>query len=230
MNNGNTQQGPEGQQQLHTYAKKRAEVDLSIDVVILLVSGVFFLLSGLLLFPISTGALSYSKDSLYGLFVILISMQIITMGKTPFGDLLRSWIVMIIGLGTAVLGTLAIFFSGYLTVEIHGLAGLIFLALGILGLLQLYGSEDKARTWMKAPGILRHLTVACSVLNVVEVILGIITLAPGIVSYSLTAVMLVIFGISLFYLAWCIQKINSSYSPEEANRILKRQVSLHVNK
>jgi hypothetical protein len=76
MSNGNTQQGPTGQQQLQTYAKKRAEVDLSIDVVILLVGGVFFLLSGLLLFPISTGALPYSKDSMYGLFVVLISKNV----------------------------------------------------------------------------------------------------------------------------------------------------------
>ena len=230
MSNGNTPQGPTGQQQLQTYAKKRAEVDLSIDVVILLVGGVFFLLSGLLLFPISTGALPYSKDSMYGLFVVLISMQIITMGKTPFGDLLRSWIVVIIGLVTAVLGTLAISFPGYLTVLIQGLAGLILLALGILGLLQLYASEEKARTWMKTPGILRHLTVACSALNVVEIILGVITLALGIVSYSLTAVILIIFGISLFYLAWCIHKITSSYSSEETRQILKRQVSLRVNK
>ena len=220
----------QAEQQSQPYTAKKAEIDLSIEVVLLIVGGLFFLLFGVLLFLIDKGMLPYSEGSMYGLFVVLISMQIITMGKTPFGDLLRSWIVVLFGLGTAILGTLAISFPGYLTVHIHGVAGLILLALGILGLLQLYASEEKARTWMKTPGILRRLTVACSVLNVVEIILGVITLAPGIVSYSLTAVILIIFGISLFNLAWCIHKITSSYSPEETRHILKRQVSLRVNK
>lgn len=83
--------------------KLRDESDLSLEVVILLVLGVFMLLFGLLLFRIHTGNLPYAPDSTYGLFLVIVSLQIITMGKTPFGDLHRSWMIVIIGICTAIL-------------------------------------------------------------------------------------------------------------------------------
>jgi len=57
------------------------ESDLFLEVVILLIFGVFMFILGLLLFCISTGDLPYTPDSLYGLFLVLVSFQIITMGK-----------------------------------------------------------------------------------------------------------------------------------------------------
>ncbi len=219
MNNENTQQDTQGRQQLESYVTKRAEVDLSIEVVLLIIGGVFFLLFGVLLFLINKGMLPYSEDSMYGLFVVLVSMQIITMGKTPFGDLLRSWVVVIIGLGTAILGTLAIFFPGHLSVTIRVLAGLIVLITGTLGLLQLFTSKNKARTWMKVPGILQQLTVACAVVYGIELVLGIVTLLPGIVPNPLTAVILVIFGAGIFFLAWCIHEANRQYRPGNEKKV-----------
>jgi hypothetical protein len=71
------------------YFKVRAESDLSLEVVILLILGVFMFLFGLLLFKINTGELPYTPDSTYGLFLVIVSFQVITMGKTPFGDLRR---------------------------------------------------------------------------------------------------------------------------------------------
>ncbi len=213
MNNGNTQQDAEDQKQLQTYIKKKTEVDLSIEVVLLLVGGVFFLLFGLLLFPISSGSLPYSEGSMYGLFLVLVSMQVITMGKTPFGDLLRSWVVVIIGLGMAILGTLAIFYPEDLSMLARVLAGAIVLVTGSLGTFQLLTAEDRARAWMKVPGILRQLTFACGVVYVTEVLLGLITLVPGVVLNSLTAVLSTAFGISLFYLAWCIRQVTARYRP-----------------
>jgi hypothetical protein len=208
MSNGTTQQD------LQPYIAKRTEIDLSIEVVLLVVGGVYFLLFGALLFLIDQGVLPYSEDSMYGLFVVLVSMQIITMGKTPFGDLLRSWLVMGIGLFTAFIGTIAIFYPGYLSISIRLLAGLIVLVTGILGLIQLFTSKDKARVWMKVPGILQQLTIACALVYGIEIVLGIITLLPGIVPNPLTAVLLLIFGVSLFSLAWCIHIANRQYRRE----------------
>jgi hypothetical protein len=202
------------QQDLQPYIAKRAEIDLSIEVVLLVVGGVYFLLFGALLFLIDQGVLPYSEDSMYGLFVVLVSMQIITMGKTPFGDLLRSWLVVIIGLFTAFVGTIAIFYPGYLSISIRILAGLIVLVTGTLGLIQLFTSKEKARVWMKVPGILQQLTIACALVYGIEIVLGIITLLPGIVPNPLTAVLLLIFGVSLFSLAWCIHIANRQYRRE----------------
>ena len=174
MSSGNAPEGATAQ--LQPYITKRTDIDLSIEVVLLVVGGVYFLLFGALLFLIDKGLLPYSEDSMYGLFVVLVSMQIITMGKTPFGDFLRSWIIVIIGLVTAILGTLAIFFPGYLSLEIRLLAALIVLFTGALGLLQLFTARDKARLWMKVPGILQQLTIACVLVYGIELVLGFITL------------------------------------------------------
>jgi uncharacterized membrane protein HdeD (DUF308 family) len=211
MNNKNLPRESQAQQQLQSYIAKRAEIDLSIEVVLLIAGGVFFLLFGGLLFLIDRGMLPYSEGSMYGLFVVLVSMQIITMGKTPFGDVLRSWLVVIIGLLTAMLGTLAIFYPGYLSMTIRILAGLIVLITGALGLLQLFTAKDKARRWMKVPGILQQLTVACALVYIIEIVLGIFTLLPGIMPNLLTAVLLLVFGASLIFLAWCIHVANYQY-------------------
>jgi len=63
-------------------AKMNAELDLSLEIVILLVLAIFMLVFGVLLFPIQTGALQYNADATYGLFQVIVSFQIITLGKT----------------------------------------------------------------------------------------------------------------------------------------------------
>ena len=196
---------------LHSYADRRAEVDLSIEVVLLLVGGVFFLLFGLALVPISTGMLPYSEGAMYGLFVVLVSMQAITMGKTPIGDLRRSWLVVIAGIATAIAGTLALFYPGELGGSIRLLAGAIILITGTLGLYQLVTAEDRARAWLRVPGVLRHLAVACAAVYGLEVVLGVITFLSGGVPVLLTAVLCVLLGAALLYLAWAVHSVGARY-------------------
>jgi hypothetical protein len=175
---------PVTQQKQISYAKIGEESDISLEVVILLIFGLFGTLFGLLLLKIHTGELPYNPDSMYGLFLILISIQTITMGKTPFGDLRRSWLVILIGIGMAVIGMTACFIPGPLTGLVRILAGTL-LTVGGAGLLfQLFVAEEKAKTWMKAPGILRHLTLAACLVYVLSVLLGLVTLIPGITDPS----------------------------------------------
>ena len=189
----------------------RTESDLSLEVVILLVFGVFMLLFGLLLFRIHTGELPYAPDSTYGLFLVIVSFQIITMGKTPFGNLRRSWAVILIGVCTAVVGMAACFIPGLLAEPVRILVGILLSAGGAALLAQLFFSRDKARLWLKVPGILRHLTIACILVYVLSIVLGLVTLLPGITTDSVTAVLLIVYGIGFFYLAGCIQKANRLY-------------------
>jgi len=205
----------------HDYIKIREESDLSLEVVILLILGVFMFLFGLLFFKISTGELPYTPDSTYGLFLVIVSFQVITMGKTPFGDLRRSWVLVLIGIITAIVGMVACFIPGQLTEMVRILVGVLLFAGGISLLLQLLFFEGKARTWIKIPGVLQHLTVACGVVYVITIVLGLITLIPGITSNFQTALFLLIYGISIFYLAWCIQKVARSYPPEKLKSISK---------
>jgi energy-converting hydrogenase Eha subunit E len=213
MTGGDMKAGPRDRTELEQYGKRRTGVDLSTEVVLLVAGGMFFLIFGILLSFIQKGQLPYSEDGMYGLFVILVSLQVITMGKTPFGDLIRTWPVVIAGLCTSVLGTLALLLPGYFSGAVRLAAGLILLVAGLLGLLQLTFSSGKARRWLKVPGVLQYLTVACAVVYSLEVVLGVITLVPGVIPGQVTPFLLVVFGMSLFTLAWCIHAATSRYPP-----------------
>ena len=188
-----------------------AELDLSLEIVILLVLAIFMFLFGGLLFPIQTGALPYNADASYGLFQVIVSFQIIALGKTPFGDFRRSWLVVAIGICSAILGMTACFIPGSLTSAVRVSVGLVLLGGGLSLLVQLFAAEEKARTWVRIGGILSHLTVACMVVYGLTVALGAITLFPGIVTGTLTASLLIAYGAGFAYLAWCIWSVRRIY-------------------
>lgn len=206
----------------------REKSDLSLEVVILLIFGVFMFLFGLLLFRIHRGALPFTPDSMYGLFLVLVAIQTITMGKTPFGDLRRSWMVIIIGIGTAAIGMTACFIPGPLTGLVRILAGSLLAVGGASRLVKLLVSETKARSWMKGPGILRHLTLAAGLVYALSVTSGLVTLLPGITTTPRTAVFLIVYGFSLFYLAWSIQDVRRRYPPETPNKTAPGPLDLDI--
>jgi uncharacterized membrane protein HdeD (DUF308 family) len=193
----------------------REESDLSLEVVVLLIFGVFWLLFGLLLFKIYTGDLPYNPDSTYGLFLVIVSFQMITMGKTPFGDLRRSWALVVIGIGTAILGIATCFIPRYFTKFVHILVGIVLFAGGIALFMQLCISERKAKMWIKIAGILRQLTIACALVYALTIISGLITLFPGLRTDPRTAILVMFYGMSFFYLSWCIWKVARTYAPEK---------------
>ena len=206
---------PSDRQQKQSYARMREESDLSLEVVVLLIFGVFGLLFGLLLFKIYTGDLPYNPDSTYGLFLVIVSFQMITMGKTPFGDLRRSWALVVIGMGTAILGIATCFIPGYFTKFVRTLVGIVLFAGGIALFMQLCISERKARMWIKIGGILRQLTIACALVYALTIISGLITLFPGLRTDPRTAIVFMFYGMSFFYLSWCIWKVARTYAPEK---------------
>ncbi len=173
-------------------------------------------LFGLLLFKIHTGDLPYNPNSTYGLFLVLVSFQVITMGKTPFGDLRRSWALIIIGMFTAIFGIATCFIPGYFTKFVRTLVGIILFAGGIVLFMQLCISEKKAKLWIKIAGILLwQLTIACALVYALSVILGITTLFSSVTTVPQTAILLIFYGISFFYLSWCIWKVRRAYGPEK---------------
>lgn len=186
---------------------KRSEFDFTLEAVVLLVLSVFMLIFGLLLFAIHTGSLPYSPDSTYGLFLVIVALQVITMGKTPFGEIRRSWIVIVIGIAASILGMTACFIPGALSSVIHDLAGGILLVGGAVLFLQMVMIKEKAATWIRTPGVLRHLTLASGLVYLMMVLLGLVTLLPSLTTDTLTAVLLIIDSIGLIWLAWSVQQI-----------------------
>ena len=190
------------------------DADLALEVVILLILGIFMLGFGLLLFKIHAGKLSYNPDSTYGLFLVIVSLQVITMGKTPFGDYRRSWALIIVGICTAVLGMFACFIPGYITRFARIFVGIVLFGGGLTLLVQLFTAEKKARTWMTIGGMLKQLTIACALTYVLTICTGVLTLFPGTTTDTQTAVLLIAYGLSFFYLSWCIWKVGHLYPSE----------------
>ena len=187
------------------------EYNITLEAVILLVLGIFMGFFGLLLFPIHTGALPYSPDSTYGLFLVIVALQVITMGKTPFGTVRRSWIVILSGITAGIIGMSACFIPGALSDLVRILVGALLVCGGAVLFLQLILNPDKAAVWFRAPGILRHLTIACGLSYVMAFLLGLVTLVPALTNDKLTAALLIIDSVTLFYLAWCIQTVERMY-------------------
>ncbi len=187
------------------------ELDASLETVILLVLATFALLLGVLLLEIRTGTLPYNPDSTYGLFLVIVSFQVVTLGKSPFGDLRRSWALVVVGMGAALLGMTASFLPGAVREVVRVVVGTILLGGGLSLLVQLVASPQKARLWMKAGGVLRQLTVACALVYSVSILLGATTLFPGLATIAQTASLLIVYGAGFIYLSWCLWKVRKLY-------------------
>jgi len=190
------------------------DTDLSLEVVILLVLGIFMLVFGFLLFKIHAGTLSYNPDSTYGLFLVIVSFQVITLGKTPFGDLRRSWALIVIGMCTAIFGMFSCFIPGYATRFSRIFVGIVLFTGGITLFVQLFIARKKARTWMTAGGVLQQLTIACTLTYIFAIVTGVITLFPGTTTDIRTAGLLIAYGLSFFYLSRCIWNVRRLFASE----------------
>lgn len=189
--------------------------DLTLATVILIVFGIFMLLFGLLMFLIQAGLLPFNPDSTFGLLLVLLSIQMITLGKTPFGTFRRTWIVIILGFSTAIIGTGACFIPGFLAGIIPQLVGCIMISGGVMLFFNLLFSEGRARQWIRIPGVLQHLTVACGFVYLTVILFGFVVLFPRFLPDIFTGLLMLVMSAGLFYLAWCIQTLSLQYPPKE---------------
>ena len=145
-------------------------INLALEVVILLVGGMALLITGILLFPVTMGALPCYPNGLYGLLLIVFALQMIMLGKTPFGDMPQTRLLLALGLTMAALGTFMCFIPVPTTLP----RILLFVCFGPGGFLLLWQmciSSDKFRLWLKYGGIFWHLILACSVVYILSMLL-----------------------------------------------------------
>lgn len=190
--------------------------DLPLEVAILLIAGLMMLITGILLFPVSTGALPYYENGLYGLLLFIFSLQIVTLGKTPFGDMSRSKPLIVIGVIIAAIGIVVCFIPNLLSQIPRILLFICFAPGGFLLLLQMFLSQEKLRTWVKYGGIFKHLIVGCGVVYVLSILIGLLILVQSMLTTAMTAVVGLIFGVAIIYLALVLRKIYLTY-PEAEN-------------
>jgi hypothetical protein len=150
-----------------------SESELSLEVVILMIAGLILLITGMLLFPVATGGLPYYENGLYGLLLVMFSLQIISMGKTPFGDLKRSKLVVAAGIIIGGIGTITCFIPDAFNDIPRLLLFLFFGPGGAFLLVQMVLSKDKLRAWSEYGGIFRHLIAGCTVAYVSSILISI---------------------------------------------------------
>ena len=192
------------------------KADLPLEVAILLIAGLMMLVTGILLFPVSTGALPYYENGLYGLLLFIFALQIVTLGKTPFGDMSRSKPLIVIGVIIAAIGIVTCFIPDLLSQIPRILLFICFAPGGFLLLLQMFLSQEKLRTWVKYGGIFKHLIVGCGAVYVLSILIGLLILVQSLLTTAMTAVVGLIFGVAIIYLALVLRKIYLTY-PEAEN-------------
>jgi hypothetical protein len=193
------------------------EINISLEVIMLLVCGLATCILGVLLIPVGTGALPYYEAGTFGLLLILFGLQWQTTGITPFGFMKISWPVLIPGIAITGFGFVTCFVPGifgdlskYLVLAIFGIGGLV-------QILDLVYSKEKYPTWKKAGDrLINHrLPLSCAIIYLLEILIaGIIAMPlimPGSIPIAIVAGVLLLFGISLFWLAMTLQKVYRIY-------------------
>jgi hypothetical protein len=147
----------------------------------------------------------------------MFALQVITLGKTPFGDMPRSKPLLAAGVLIAAVGIVTCFIPAVLSRIPRMLLFLCFGPGGFLLLLQMCLAKDKLQTWAKYGGIFRHLIVGCSAVYVLSMLTGVLIWKQNLLTTPLTAMVVLIFGAAIVYLACVLRKIYSTY-PEAEKR------------
>lgn len=192
------------------------KADLPMEIVILLIGGMTMLIAGGLLFPVSAGSLPYYEDGLYGLLLMIFALQMITLGRTPFGDMRRSKPLLAAGSAIASMGIVISFIPGIFDLAPRLLLLMCFGPGGFCLLLQMCFSKDKLLAWMKYGGIFRQLTIGCAAVYGLSVVIALLVWQHGMAAEP-TAMAVLAYGASIIYLAGVLLDIYHLY-PEAAPR------------
>jgi len=192
-----------------------SQAQLPLETAILLIAGLMATLTGIFLFPVGTGALPYYKNGLYGLFLFIFALQMLTLGKTPFGDVSRSIPVIVIGIGIAITGIVTCFIPDLLSHIPRLLLFICFAPGGALLLLQMIFSKDKLRNWLRLGSLFRHLIFSCAAVYLLSILIGWLVLMSPKIDVAITALFVLTFGIAILYLAVVLRKVYLTYPEAE---------------
>ena len=203
------------------------KADLPLEAAILLIVAMTMLLTGTLLFPVSAGVLPYYENGLYGLLLVMFALQVITLGKTPFGDMGKSEHLLALGVVIAAIGIVTCFIPDVLGRLPRVLLFLCFGPGSLALLLQMCFAKDKLRTWVKYRGILLHLVPGCGAVYVLSMLIALLIWKKSLLPKHMIAVVLLIYGAAIVYLAGVLRKVYSTYP--EAERTRKGNFELSID-
>lgn len=192
--------------------KLSEEVNTPPEVIFLLASGLIMIVLSAVLFSVARGSLPYYNDGVYGLLLILSGLQLQTVGTNPIRYMKRTWSVLILGISITSIGFVTCFVPGILGDVPKTLVIIIFGVGSIALFFQLFLSKDMYQSW-KTPGcdLFTHLTLGCATVCILGILIAVLIAIgiylPELLSTDPLAVVALLFGILLVYLAFVLQKV-----------------------
>ena len=191
------------------------DVFLPLESVILFIGGMALAVTGVLLFFVFAGQLPYDETGFFGILLVVFSLQIITLGKTPFGEVRRSKFLLGFGIITACIGIITCCIPGILGPAPRILLAACFGFGGLLQFLQACLDKAKLQTWLQYGGIFYRLFFACLAVQGLSTLVGVLLWAQPSLPNSITATILILFGLMVIYLADVLRQVYCRYPKAE---------------
>ena len=179
---------------------------LSTDKMLLLVIGLFMVVLGALLIPVSLGQLPFAGSSQLGLLMVIFSIQMLALGSTPIGAFPRSRAMILVGFVFAGLGIISAVIPGILVGPLTLLIGVLNLFGGgiSLGKMVFSKSQTPAGSPQTVLSVLRRLFITQLALALLSIMFGTSMLIPSLLPGLFVGVILFANGCLLLYLIYIL--------------------------
>jgi hypothetical protein len=178
------------------------DTELTTDQAMLLLMGIFMLLLGVLLVPVTFGALPFAGSAQLGLLMVIFAVQMLASGSTPLGSFRRSWLMILFGLLFAALGIVSCIIPDILVLPLTVLVGVLNILNGVMTLTKVGAPflKKAAEPRSPVPPVLVRLLAAQTALGLLAITFGTSMLVSHLIPGSVIGVILAANGCVLLYL------------------------------
>lgn len=184
-------------------------------MVVLLLISLMMLILGILLAPVYAGLLPYYEGGLFSLLIIVAALQILALGKSPFGDVQRTLPTVILGVIIAIFGIVVCFIPDIFGIIPRLLLILFFGLGGVIQLVKLFWERDEERNQETVDPLIGKLKVARGLVYLFSVILGIILIFQSLIAGLVMCIAVLGYSITVGYLCWILWQVYRKYPPSE---------------
>ncbi len=168
----------------------------------ILLMGIFMLLLGVLLIPVTLGLLPFSGSAQLGLLMVIFAVQMLASGNTPIGPFPRSWLMIFFGLLFAALGIVSCIIPEILVSQLTVFVGVLNILGGVVTLVRIrsprFGKKNNSRSF--GPPVLVKLFSAQVTMSLLSILFGASMLIPNRVQGIVIGLVLAANGCVLLYL------------------------------
>ena len=182
--------------------KAAGDAALSDDRAMLLLTGVFMVLLGVLLIPVNLGLIPFSGSAQLGLLMVINAIQMLASGDTPIGPFPRTWLMVAFGLLFAAAGIVSCIVPGVLVPALTVLIGALNITGGLAKLWRTCAPYVKRIGKPREPvlPILVRLNLAQLAMGALSVLFGASMFVSGLIPGRVIGVILAANGLVLLYL------------------------------